>query len=255
MTRGSKLPFPCPSLVTIRPLLVIEIRSNFPSPFKSPTASAGAKAESLWYNNFCTLKSIKSFSECTYSVPILLVISVLLAWLTYKFIEKPIRFAWRFRYKTWVLVGGMLCVGVVGYFTHKADGYPERTVINKLQVVHEGDIGHDVFHEYHRSHFSTCVDPVLKKDAGHWKGVVRCFQSRPEGPVTLLLLGDSHAEHLFLGIAEQLPEVNVGFYGKGALPFLSKDEFKYIFEHVLNNADVQQVVISAMWAKIGRAHV
>lgn len=179
---------------------------------------------------------------------ILLLASVLLAWLTYKFIEKPIRFAWRFRYKTWALVGGMLCIGVVGYLTHKADGYPERAVMKNLQVLHEGDIGHDVFHEYHRLHFATCVDPVLKKDAGHWKGVVRCFQSRPEGPVTLLLLGDSHAEHLFLGIAEQLPEVNVGFYGKGALPFFSKDDFKLIFEHVLNNAEIRQVVISAMWA-------
>lgn len=179
---------------------------------------------------------------------ILLLASVLLAWLTYKFIEKPIRFTWRSRYKTWALVGGMLCVGVVGYLTHKADGYPERAVIKKLQVVHEGDIGHDVFHEYHRLNFATCADPVLKKDAGHWKGVVRCFQSRPEGPVTLLLLGDSHAEHLFLGIAEQLPEVNVGFYGKGALPFLIKDDFKLIFEHVLNNSEIRQVVISAMWA-------
>jgi hemolysin-activating ACP:hemolysin acyltransferase len=89
---------------------------------------------------------------------------------------------------------------------------------------------------------------VIQKDAGNWKGVVRCFQSHATGPVTVLLLGDSHSEHLFLGIAEQLPHVNVGFYGKGALPFLSKDEFKLIFDRVLHNSDIKQVVISAMWA-------
>ncbi|MBU3648300.1 MAG: hypothetical protein FGM56_09525 [Limnohabitans sp.] len=66
--------------------------------------------------------------------------------------------------------------------------------------------------------------------------------------MTLLLLGDSHAEHLFLGMAEQLPHVNVGFYGKGALPLLSKDEFKLIFQHLLQNPDIKQVVITAMWA-------
>jgi hypothetical protein len=61
-------------------------------------------------------------------------------------------------------------------------------------------------------------------------------------------MGDSHSEHLFLGIAEQLPQVNVGFYAKGALPFLSKDEFKLIFERVLKDPNIKQVVVSAMWA-------
>lgn len=178
----------------------------------------------------------------------LLLVSVLMAWVTYRLIEKPVRFGWQFRYKTGVLVCAMLGVGAVGYLTHKADGYPERTMMKHLQVIHEGDIGHDAFHEYHRLHFATCADLTLQNDAVRWKGVVKCYQSHPKGPVTLLLLGDSHAEHLFLGIAEQLPKVNVGFYGKNALPFLSKNEFKRIFEHVLNNVDIQQVVISAMWA-------
>jgi peptidoglycan/LPS O-acetylase OafA/YrhL len=177
-----------------------------------------------------------------------LLTSILLAWLTYRFIERPIRFGWRLRYKSWVLVCAMLCVGVLGYLTHKADGYPQRAIMENLQVFHEGDIGHDTFHEYHRLHFFTCADPILQKDAGRWKDLVRCFQSHQEGPVTLLLLGDSHAEHLFLGIAQQLPKVNVGFYGKGALPLLSKDEFRSIFDHVLNNGDIRQVVISTMWA-------
>lgn len=177
-----------------------------------------------------------------------LLLSVLLAWITFQYVEKPIRFGWRFRYKTGVLACGMLCVGVLGYLTHKADGYPARASMKDQHVFHVGDIGHDAFHEYHRTHFFTCADPVVQKDAGNWKGIVRCFQSHKEGPVTLLLLGDSHAEHLFLGLAEQLPQVNVGFYGKGALPFLSKDEFKLIFEHVLKNTEIQHVVVSAMWA-------
>ena len=177
-----------------------------------------------------------------------LLMSVVLAWITFRYVEKPIRFGWRFRYKTWVLTWGMVCVGVLGYLTHKTDGYPQRGVMKDQQVFHAGDIGHDAFHKYHQTHFFTCADPDVQKDAGNWKGIVRCFQSHKEGPVTLLLLGDSHAEHLFLGLAEQLPKVNVGFYGKGALPFLSKSEFKVIFDRVLSNPDIQQVVVSAMWA-------
>jgi peptidoglycan/LPS O-acetylase OafA/YrhL len=177
-----------------------------------------------------------------------LLVSVGLAWLTFQYVEKPIRFSWRFRYKAWVLTGGMVCVGVLGYLTHKAYGYLDRAVMKDQHVLHAGDIGHDVFHEYHRAHFFTCADPVLQQDAGNWKGLVRCFQSRQEGPVTLLLLGDSHSEYLFLGLAEHLPQLNVGYYGKGTLPLLSNDEFKLIFERVLKNNDIQQVVLSAMWA-------
>jgi hypothetical protein len=174
--------------------------------------------------------------------------SVLLAWLTFKWVEKPIRFGWHFRYKTAVLVFAMLAIGALGYSANKTHGFPHRVIMSDQQVVRSGDIGHDVFHNYYGEHFFTCADPVIQKDAGNWKGVVRCFQSHATGPVTVLLLGDSHSEHLFLGIAEQLPNVNVGFYGKGALPFMSKDEFKLIFDRVLRNPEIKQVVISAMWA-------
>jgi len=174
--------------------------------------------------------------------------SVALAWLTFIWVEKPIRFAWQFRYKTGALVFGMLTIGALGYSANKTHGFPERDIMSDQQVERTGDIGHDGFHNYYGKHFFTCADPVIQKDAGNWKGVVRCFQSHATGPVTVLLLGDSHAEHLFLGIAEQLPHVNVGFYGKGALPFMSKDEFKLIFDRVLNNPDIKQVVITAMWA-------
>ena len=174
--------------------------------------------------------------------------SVALAWLTFIWVEKPIRFGWQFRYKTGALVFGMLVIGALGYSANKTHGFPERDIMSDQQVERMGDIGHDGFHNYYGKHFFTCADPVIQKDAGNWKGVVRCFQSHATGPVTVLLLGDSHAEHLFLGIAEQLPHVNVGFYGKGALPFMSKDEFKLIFDRVLNNPDIKQVVITAKWA-------
>ncbi len=174
--------------------------------------------------------------------------SVVLAWLTFKWVEKPIRFGWQFRYKTGALVLGMLAIGALGYSANKTNGFPDRPVMKEQKVFNVGDIGHDAFHDYYGKHFFTCADPVIQKDAGNWKGVVRCFQSHANRPVTLLLLGDSHSEHLFLGVAEQLPHINVGFYGKGALPFLSKDEFKLIFDHVLHNPDIKQVVVTAMWA-------
>jgi SGNH domain (fused to AT3 domains) len=168
--------------------------------------------------------------------------------LAFILVEKPIRFDWQFRYKTAVLVLAMLAIGALGYSANKTDGFPERPIMKEQKVVNAGDISHDAFANYYGEHFFICADPVIQKDAGNWKGLVRCFQSHSSGPVTLLMLGDSHAEHLFLGVAEQLPHENVGFYGKGALPFISKDEFTLIFDRVLHNTDIKKVVITAMWA-------
>jgi peptidoglycan/LPS O-acetylase OafA/YrhL len=174
--------------------------------------------------------------------------SIVLAWLTFKWVEKPIRFGWQFRYKTGVLISAMLGVGLLGYYANETRGFPSRAIMKNQTIFNVGDIGHEEFHDYHRTHFFTCSDPLIKKDAGEWKGMVRCFQSHETGPVTLVLLGDSHAEHLFLGVVEHLPNVNVGYYGKGALPFLSKDEFKLIFDRVLHDQNIRQVIITAAWA-------
>lgn len=175
-----------------------------------------------------------------------LVASVVLAWLTFVAVEKPLRFAWTFRYKTMSLVLAMVGVGALGYAAHKADGYPSRAVMQQ-RVIHGGDIGHDAFHDYFQQHFFPCAEPSIQNDADAWKGMVRCFQSQPHAQVDLVLLGDSHAEHLFLGLAEALPQLNVAFYVKGALPVLAAPEFQTIFKHVLSTARIRSVLIAANW--------
>lgn len=173
--------------------------------------------------------------------------SIAAAWLTFKCVEKPIRFGWQFRYKTSVLVFGMLCVGLLGYFSNRTNGFPDRMIMKDQKIFNAGDIGHDEFHSYHRDNFFVCADPVIHKDAGDWKGIARCFQSHKTGPVTHVLLGDSHAEHLFLGVAEQLPDINVAYYAKNALPLISEAKFQVILDRVIADKNIKQVVISALW--------
>ena len=175
-----------------------------------------------------------------------LLASFVLAWLTFVAIEKPLRFGWTFRYKTMSLVFAMIGVGALGYAANNTDGYPMRAGMQQ-RVMHGGDIGHDEFHGYFQQHFFPCAEPSIRQDAEVWKGMVRCFQSKPDARVDLVVLGDSHAEHLFLGLAEALPQVNVAFYAKGALPVLSTPEFQIIFKHVLSTANIRSVLIVANW--------
>ncbi|UVJ42786.1 acyltransferase [Pseudomonas sp. LS1212] len=50
-------------------------------------------------------------------------LSVLLAWVTYRLVEKPIRFGGQSRIKTVMLVVLSLVVGVIGYYTFRHDGF------------------------------------------------------------------------------------------------------------------------------------
>lgn len=178
-----------------------------------------------------------------------LVLSVLFAGLTFRFIERPLRFKWQSPFKTATLVIGMIGVGCLGYATNKSDGFPARDVMNAQRVVNAGDIGHDDFHAYYQKKFSVCDEPSIKNGSGVWKGMVRCFQTKAHTPVDFVLIGDSHAEHLFLGLAEALPEVNVAFYGRNGMPLSSEKSYGEIYSYVLNEPSIQTVVLSAMWTE------
>ena len=62
-----------------------------------------------------------------WTMPGLLVASVVLAWLTYRYIERPIRFGQRnVAYKVGALLSGMAAIGLVGLVVDRTGGLPER---------------------------------------------------------------------------------------------------------------------------------
>ena len=67
-------------------------------------------------------------------------------------------------------------------------------------------------------------------------------------PVEVAIIGDSHAEALFAGLAENLKERNVVYYTRGGLPYLSNYRFSKIFNRVLNDENIKTVIFSAFWA-------
>lgn len=110
-----------------------------------------------------------------------------------------------------------------------------------------GDIEHDEFHNYFKTHFFTCEQNSIRDASLAWKGMIRCFQSKQGKPVDIVLLGDSHAEHLFIGMAEALPNKNVAFYASGALPMSDQWRQEPVFAHLLNEKNVSTVFVAGMW--------
>lgn len=176
-----------------------------------------------------------------------IILSFVLAWLTYKLVEKPIRFgALRSLNSLFLLVPmGLIMIG--GWVVSSSHGAPFRSAA-KVQVLNEGDIGHTEFNSYMAAKFFTCQDSA-------WSGEVleqgvrsRCLQSKAAvASDAVFLLGDSHAEHLFIGLAEAFPERSFLYTTRQGLPLVSNPGFREVFSRVTANKQVSAVVLAAHW--------
>ena len=169
-------------------------------------------------------------------------LSVALAWMTYRLVECPIRFSWRNQPIAPTLVALMASIGIAGYSGYLGKGLPFRLASERYR----GDVGHTDYHAYLAESYVTCTPAKIAEKALSWGSLVRCVQSRP-GQVDVALVGDSHAEHLFLGLANHTPEKNIAFYIKNAPAFIGNEEFVEIFNEVLTNPSIRDVVIAMHW--------
>ena len=182
----------------------------------------------------------------------LVLLALLLASLTYYFIEKPIRFGNNHSklslYKAPLLLLSMVSIGAIGGIVYLKQGIENRSAAESV-VKNDGDIGHIEFHQYPFKKFYLCTPEYLQKEAQKYEGMIRCFQSKKDQSIDIAILGDSHAEHLFLGLAEALPEKNIVYYEKDTLPMIDNIEFEHIFNYVLSDKKITKVILNAYWTK------
>jgi hypothetical protein len=116
-----------------------------------------------------------------------------------------------------------------------------------MPVANHGDLGHAAFYAYLRRTSLPCTPAALRRRALAWHGVLRCRQSKPGADLDVAIIGDSHAEHLFLGLADALRGENVGYYIVDDLPDLRDPSFARIVRHVASTPSVRTVVVNAFW--------
>jgi len=179
----------------------------------------------------------------------LIILAMILATLTYYFIEKPIRFG---NAKTWkrkviFLLLLMIALGAIGGVIYKKNGLIQRKAASPV-IKYQGDTGHVLFHHYPYQHFYLCTPQNIQDAALRWNGAIRCFQSKKDQPIDVAIVGDSHAEHLFIGLSEALPSKNIVYYSRPTLPILGNKEFNHVFDYVLSNENIKIIVLDAYWA-------
>ena len=118
-------------------------------------------------------------------------ISVALAWLTYRFIERHARAPRRASRKSWALVAGLGGLGIAGLALAQSDGLPWRASVARYEAKAQ-----DLRGAAESGRGVPCPSGL----AGAGPPLRYCLLSR-EGEPTAALLGDSHADQLFDGLA------------------------------------------------------
>jgi peptidoglycan/LPS O-acetylase OafA/YrhL len=179
----------------------------------------------------------------------MILMSFALAWGTYAWIERPIRYRWRLNNFIGVsLIVLMAGLGYAGWQGKLAGGYPYRTVMQERKLINNGDVGHDDFHAHYAEKFYPCTNAQVLQKSEKWQSLVRCYQTQPHDRIDLLLIGDSHSEHLLLGLAENFPKLNIAAYYRAKLPFATSEGYSEIFDAIHQDKHLKYVLVTAMWA-------
>ena len=156
-----------------------------------------------------------------------IIISMVLAWLTYFLIEKPFRYGEKNRLKVNLLTILMVTMGVIGFSTFKMDGIPLRSSIRPYELLK--------------------LQFLFSQDMG-----------RPS-EANIMLLGDSHAAHLIPGLKKYFAGNVADYTESGCIPFYDVDRFDSRFiqgacaksmnsalEYFEKNQRMQGIILSSM---------
>jgi len=169
-------------------------------------------------------------------------IAILLAWLTYKIIERPLRFGKNNTIILSSLIILMIGTSVAGYFIYSK-------TYSKSENLQEINKGETTFHlDYLKKHYFPCTPNHIYNAALQNNGEKVCYQSKPDCSIDLAIVGDSHAEHLFVGLAEALPNKNVVFYMRTGNPGYYS-EYTPIIHYLRDTPNIKSIIISGYWAQ------
>jgi peptidoglycan/LPS O-acetylase OafA/YrhL len=156
-----------------------------------------------------------------------LVAAVVLSWLTYRFIEKPLRFGSYIRRKTIGLVAIVAVIGAIAFANYKVNGLTtfhsiasakeiEKLEILKRQALLDTSISG-----------SKCFQLPPGKDFSFFNnnGCLQPTLSQQTGSPTVMLIGDSHSASLSLGVRPWAAKKGYTFYqvSSGSCSLFSDD--------------------------------
>jgi peptidoglycan/LPS O-acetylase OafA/YrhL len=184
----------------------------------------------------------------------LIAVSVALSVLTYVYVEKPIRFGsaeGRAR-KTAIAAAAVAALALVGLIDFRRGGFmfPDAVFV---AVANEGAIGPQEYSEYFAAHSAPCPAELSPPVGASRAFEMHCGVSTSGKSPRVVILGDSHAYHLYPGLSEALAPRDVGYVMTTALPFVDHPAFAPIYDAIARDPSVKIVILSAFWSAKARA--
>jgi len=161
----------------------------------------------LWHFSLLSFTRIVAGIPSRHTRIALVIISIAFSWITYKLIEKPIRFGTNNKIKVTWLCLLMIVVGLTGFITYKSDGFPFRRntpldLLNQQQLT---------WYEPTQECISLIgLEPEIKA-----KAQVFCSFSGTKENFKVAILGDSTANALMPGLEKIYKEKNEGIINIG----------------------------------------
>lgn len=123
----------------------------------------------LWHWPIISYIHIQKGNEITdKDMAIAVIISFILAWLAYRFIETPIRSGKKSRKNTILLLLALSICGALGLIIFLKDGLPLRKAAAPESICH-GDMGHEPYFLYQSENFHICTPKEIAINAWKWE--------------------------------------------------------------------------------------
>jgi peptidoglycan/LPS O-acetylase OafA/YrhL len=143
-------------------------------------------------------------------------LSIVLAWMTYRFVEQPIRTGANFRSVPLGLFATLALIGVVGYLTFAKEGFMSRTGERGAYSASFDDSAPDMRYRVRNRVFAAFREECNFYDFeasryGHSTNVPRtaidptCYTRAADTTRAIFIWGDSHAQDLNIGLRQILP--------------------------------------------------
>lgn len=166
-------------------------------------------------------------------------LSVVPAVVSYQFVEQPLRNWSPPRVRTRFVAGAAILaipVALVPTLTATATPGPRF----------EGSVNTQYLDTIEQTSF-PCQIPQIPSSGS------RCFQSKADAPIEVVVVGDSHAEHLYLGVKNQLEGFNVAYVYLPNWPYDTSENSALTFDALETLSSLRAVIINSRWDEEGAA--
>ena len=183
-------------------------------------------------------------------------LSFLPAVASYRWVEDPLRrLAPMTRPRTLALVAAVVSPAILLAATVglAADRYwLPRYKSGAVPITHQGDTGWTDWDAYLRKTYHPCTHQAIRDAALKWKGISNCHQSKPGSRIDVAVVGDSHAEAFFLGLADVSPDKNIVYYSSRGVPIrFATGYYDRVIEAVASDPTIKTVILTSLWAVHG----